>query len=448
MGNQFGLANASINNSEQEINQTNENIQENLQAVKNSSKTINMQDYTTYIRTSTINKDKMVKSLKASCNGLAELLAKNVAEINCGVSVDGDMIINQVQNFDQTIENGVQALQKSAEKLKRDAQTVSEQTINADQDGSNKQKSNAENQQESEQGGEAEQEADQESFLISRFNPMKVIEGFNGLRKIMKKESFVKESFQAGLINISANNSKQSTNQRNTNRSISQQVLDNNSEIANKISTAYDKITNIVNEFEKEEKKIAEANAEAKITSENIVKMGMTPEVQLAYANKGLDPSKALCVTVKGNMEITQGVTVKQSLILKGVIDQITDTDLDAETAVIMADMLGLSQSATTDQDAGAEDLQSNKQTLKASQIVSQIANSGLGLGIIIIIILVALGIWLYNKYFKNGALTHPYFNNGESDDSTIYTNPDGSSYYFDSYDSPHFINGGRRKYY
>lgn len=384
----MGMLDAGVNVSNQQTTQVNENVQEDLQSIRNDNKVENIQDYVTYIRTTNRNTNDLKNSVKSVMNTVSDLIAENETAIDGCATFNGDFNNEQIANVDNKIEKGIEALQDTAEQIKQATEQSSSTTTTTDQTGSSAQSADATSTQGNEQEQKDSQSVEQSSFTyLGRISPFKMLEGFNGLLKIgranRRKETFL--SFQTNLSN-------QTTEQTNTNRQTSQKFLDNNSEIANKISNAYDKVSEVLNEFRSQNEKVAEINTEAKTRASNKTKIGVDPRQLAELAKLGIDPTK--CLVFNGDVNINQKIEATNSLILKGVISQMSKADVDAETAAIMADMMGLTQGASTDQSSSAKSDQTSTQKQAAEKTASQT-----GPGLISAIIGIVVLYFIYKSF-------------------------------------------------
>lgn len=402
------MLDAGINVSNQQTTQVNENVQEDLQSIRNDNKVENIQDYVTYIRTTNRNTNDLKNSVKSVMNTVSDLIAENETAIDGCATFNGDFNNEQIANVDNKIEKGIEALQDTAEQIKQATEQSSSSTTTTDQTGSSAQSADATSTQGNEQEQKDSQSVEQSSFIyLGRISPFKMLEGFNGLLKIgrtnRRKETFL--SFQTNLSN-------QTTEQTNTNRQTSQKFLDNNSEIANKISNAYDKVSEVLNEFRSQNEKVAEINTEAKTRASNKTKIGVDPRQLAELAKLGIDPTK--CLVFNGDVNINQKIEATNSLILKGVISQMSKADVDAETAAIMADMMGLTQGASTDQSSSAKSDQTSTQKQAAEKTASQT-----GPGLISAIIGIVVLYFIYKSFrvgmpswFRKGNTSPPITKN------------------------------------
>lgn len=400
----MGFLDAGINVSNQQTTQVNENIQEDLQSIRNDNKVENIQDYVTYIRTTNRNTNDLKNTVKSVMNTVSDLIAENETAIDGCATFNGDFNNEQIANVDNKIEKGIEALQDTAEQIKQQTEQSSSTSSTVDQTGSSAQSADASSKQGNEQEQKDSQSVEQSSFTyLGRISPFKMLEGFNGLLKIgranRRKETFL--SFQANLSN-------QTTEQTNSNRQTSQKFLDNNSEIANKISNAYDKVSEVLNEFRSQNEKVAEINTEAKTRASNKTKIGVDPRQLAELAKLGIDPTK--CLVFNGDVNINQKIEATNSLVLKGVISQMSKADVDAETAAIMADMMGLTQGASTDQSSSAKSDQTSTQKQAAEKTASQT-----GPGLISSIIGIVVLYFIYKSlrlgmpsWFKKGNMSPP----------------------------------------
>ena len=391
------LIGAEANISSQKAKQTNENIQEDLKQITTNNKAENIQDYTTYIRTSNRTTEELKKNIKASMKAAQDLIAENELNIT-GCAIFNDKFNNEQSiDLDQTLDQGVEALQSSVEKIKASAETNSTTDIKADQSAENKQGSQASSELESEQLNDNQQQANQENFsTVGRMSVLRMLGGFNGLGRMGNniRNKRIKEGM---LFGVAANISMQDTEQVNKNRQTSQQILNSNNELYNKISTAYDKIVEVVNTITSEEEKQAEITAENKMKASNKNNIGVDPEI--VFKHGGGDVSK--CLVFNGEFNNKQTINATASLFMKGVIDQMSSTDVDNETKAIMADMLGIIQSNKSDQEQSASTKLGNKQGNTSKQITDQSNGSWIETVLGIIALLAIL--WFFFRFFSLG---------------------------------------------
>ena len=441
--------NVSVNVSNQSVEQSNYSYQLDSQAISNNTKEENMQDYMTYIRMSNRNLTDMKKNFKANLEAVMDMSNSNEIDLTACTTFLDTVDIKQTNDIEARVENGLKALQNSIDKIKQANKGESSTTTTADQGATSSQSAEGETDQSSTQSADASQEVDQTSFtVVGRISPVRVSENFkvmmNAARRNGRRQQAVKLSNQGKRkegyrairgpgfastgemyikairngavkeslfsIDVGVNVSNQNIKQDNVTRQESQKILNNNTEIANKISSAYDKVAEVLNETKINEDKAAEAKAEAKVRNENVFKAGISPKdynemmkTAVEAADKGLKISPCQLVFEK-SLNATQENKVRATVILNGIIEQISSTDLDNEVQAIMADMMGLTQSAEAEEKAKAATKQAADQKAKAEQVATQSAGQ---MSIAAAIVLIVMLLLLY-KMISGGP--HPWF--------------------------------------
>lgn len=437
--------NANVSN--QTVDQTNINEQKDRQEINNQSKEENIQDYVTYIRTTDRNTTEMINNLKANLQALSKMKMNNKMDVTGCLTVKKDAVLEQENKAISNVTAGIQALQNITDKLKQSAKTDSQTDITGSQTASGKQAGEAGTEQGNDQSQESGQEVEQKSGFITlgRLSPVRVSESFTTLlnkyrsmnsmnrnRGNMNRRRAVSTARTTEHYSLIANNNRTKTSrtnerfcfvgcvnvnlsnqeikQRNENRQESEKILNNNSEIKNKISSAYDKIAEVINETKKTEEKAMEAKASADVNMSNELNLGLDPikMAELAKANAELVKAGGQAMpcqqVFEGNLTIKQKNELELMVELEGMIEQITQMDEDQETAAIMADMIGLTQSGTVEQAATGKTKQTSKQGNKAKQTTEQTAG-GLDIAGVIVILVI-----LYVLYKLLSVGIHPWF--------------------------------------
>ena len=404
-----------VNISDQKIKQTNENIQEDLKQLTTENKSENIQDYMTYIRTTNRTTEEMKKNIKTMMTAAQNMIAENELNIT-GCAIFNDKFNNKQDiNLEQELDQGIEALQKSIETIKAAAETESSTQTEVNQGAENDQKLSGTSSLDSTESNKASQEVEQENFsTVGRVSVMKLLGGFSGLGSMGK---FIRDGGlrEHAWLGANVNKSSQDIEQTNKNRQISQQILNSNTELSNKISSAYDKIVEVVNTISNEENKQAEIKATNDMNVKNKLNVGVDPN--LVFGQGGGDVSK--CLVFNGEFNNAQTIKAVSSLFMKGIIDQMSSAEIDNETKAIMADMMGLTQTNSSSQDLGASTDLKNKMENDGGQKSDQ-SNASL-IGMIIAIVLVVLcGGGLF-KFFQLG---FPQWFHETSEPQVIYTMP------------------------
>jgi len=418
------IGSANINTSIQNTEQTNINEQRDSQLINNQTKEENIQDYTTYIRTTDRNITEMENNLKTNLEAIAKMKQSNTINLTGCITVNKDTIITQQNNVINNVKAGLTALQNMSDTLKQAASTESTTNQTAQQTAGTNQAAEASTEQGSTQEESSEQEVEQTAGfrVVGRLSPVRVSETFTNLLnryKLLKVQPQAsKRNERFGLLSnnrrkvesfgcligcANVNTSIQDIKQRNENRQISEKVLNNNSEIKNKITSAYDKIAEVINETRKTEAKAAEAKASADTSQSNELNLGIDP-IKMSEIIKAGGQATACQQIFEGELRIEQKNELELLVELDGMIEQISSMDQDQETAAIMADMMGLTQAGTVEQAATGKTEQTNKQTQKATQTAKQTAGA---LSIGGIILLIIIGYLLYKMFSTK---IHPWF--------------------------------------
>ena len=387
---------ATSNESEMTSKQLNESIKEDLQVMTNDTRIENVQDYTTYIRETNRNTQDLKNAVKANIQAAASLIAKNEMNVTgCGI-FKGDVSLNQTANLTLKLEQGIELLQSTSEKLKNEAKMESTTTTTVEQGASSDSSATGKTDQSSDQGQESKQESKQEGF-IGRFSPLRMLEGFRGLAKIASSRRHTERFF-----NLTINKNKMTTEQVNKSRQISEKILNNNTAISNKINTAYDKVVEVFNEYKKEEQKSTEVSAKNEASVSNVLNLGIDPEKLAVLAEKNAEVAKGCVMVFEGKLDINQKAEVTSSVVLKGVISQMSDTSVDSETAAIMADMMGLTQTAESTSKTESTTTQNDKQGQKSTETNDQ-SGGGINWTMIIGAIVAIIVLIIVMKMLSNG---------------------------------------------
>ena len=196
----------------------------------------------------------------------------------------------------------------------------------------------------------------------------------------------VKEGFcLAGCasINTTVNNANQSSSSTMKDLQTNKQTQD----VYKKISTAYDKIVEAVNRVSDTLNETTESIASATSSQSN--------EFVLSA---DMDPS---CVSEIMGLDLTQQNKLTQTVELNAILKNINDLSSDNEVKAIMMDMLGMTQSSTTDQSAVSSTTQKAEQTQTASQIAS-VSTTGWVTAVLGIVFLIVIGFVFKRKLASN----------------------------------------------
>lgn len=207
------------------------------------------------------------------------------------------------------------------------------------------------------------------------------IEHFLSLR------SHAKEGFGCFVgcasINTTVNNANQSSESTMKDIQTNKQTQD----IYKKISTAYDKTVEAVNRVSDTLNETTESIASATSSQSN--------EFVLSA---DMDPS---CVSEIMGLNLTQQNKLTQTVELNAMLKNINDLSSDNEVKAIMMDMLGMTQSSTTDQSAVSSTTQKAEQTQTASQIAS-VSTTGWITAVLGVVFLIVVGFVFKLKYAGN----------------------------------------------
>lgn len=417
---------ANVNTSVQNTDQTTINEQKDKQMINNQTKEENIQDYVTYIRTTNRNTTEMENNLKSNLEAVAKMKLSNTMNLTGCMTVKKDAVLEQNNKAISNVKAGLEALQNITDTLKKSSKTDSKTEQTGTQIAGTAQKGEASTDQGNTQEQGSEQDVEQKAgfMIVGRLSPVRVSETFTNLLnryKLNRDKIKTVQRERYSLINkqvepfclfgcVNVNTSVQNVKQTSINRQESEKILNNNSEIKNKISSAYDKIAEVVNETKKTENKAAEAKAQADVNMSNELNMGIDPlkMAELAKANAELVKAGGQAMpcqqVFEGDLTISQKNELELLVELDGMIEQITTMDEDQEAAAIMADMMGLTQAGTVEQAATGKTKQTSKQKQTASQVAKQTAG-GLSIGGVIIIL---LALYLVFKMLSVGI--HPWF--------------------------------------
>lgn len=194
----------------------------------------------------------------------------------------------------------------------------------------------------------------------------------------------VKEGFPCFMgcvnVNTAVNNAQQSSSSTMKDIQTNKQTQD----IYKKISTAYDKIVEAINRVSDTLNETTESIASATSSQSN--------EFVLSA---DMDPS---CVSEILGLNLTQQNKLTQTVELNAMLKNINDLSSDNEVKAIMLDMLGMTQSSTTDQTAVSSTTQKAEQTQSAAQVAS-VSTTGWIKAIAVIIIGIIAIIFIRRKY-------------------------------------------------
>ena len=402
--------------------QTNKNIQISDDEVKNYNKEQNIQDYATYIRMSNRNVNNLSTNVKNNLKAMAEANQRNSAVISGCVDFKKQLEIIQENKLDQKVDKMFEELAKDITKLKNSSKNESDTTTTGDQSAGSTQSGATNTTQGSDQAASDEQKAkqDKSSFtLLSQMNsPLNFSKSVNSLinerytlttRKpvkhdpnfhawfhdaIWKRSTNYKKEGLCFFLCFDSQTSDQENIQYNENRQESKKLLENNNDIYNKISTAYDKLSEMYNETKKDTNIDVsdDSGASASQTNEFIVDGG-----------KGDNPCAAV---FEGEVTVDQKNVLSQTVVVNNVIDVLSSADIENESQAIMADMMGLTQAAASDQAASATSDQQSKQDLDNKQTTEQSMSSKyIWIALCVIAAIAAIGglIWFLQQNKGSG---------------------------------------------
>ena len=394
------LGDVSTNFSKQTNEQTSKTTQISTQEVSNTNKQENIQDYVTYIRLSTRNTDNLSTNCALNIRAMATANAANKVKIKSCNTGNQMIKIAQDHELHQKITKKFDGMINDINTLKQQQSNSSDTSTTTNQGSSTEQGGDASAGLDSRTTEDSKQKDTQESF--SKFmSPIRLSQSFtttlnNRCRpfdySISKSPAFdkwfhdflrsnkknVKENFFCAVACVNINESQQENIQYSENRQESSQLLKNNTEIAQRISAAYDKISEVVNEINRTSN--TEMNDEA---SEEAT---LINEVDIDTTGCGSDALFA------ADVDITQRTNTIQDLALDTIVQRLTTADIDQTQQAYMADMMGLTQDASALQKAAASTEMTAVTDLTASQVATQTAGSSL-LSIVFLIIVAIVAI-------------------------------------------------------
>lgn len=191
----------------------------------------------------------------------------------------------------------------------------------------------------------------------------------------------VQESFMDINTEVSTSKSKQETLQT----SIDRREIINNTDIYNKISTAYDKSVEVLNHM--------------KNVKNNVI--GLTSEGDISAINK-LNVNISNVNGLKG-LNVEQTNSLIQNIELIAAVSAIDSLDVTNEVKAIVSDMIGLDQSGISTQTTDSTGSQSTDTTQKSSQVTSQtIKTSIIAIIVIAFIIIIFIRRKVLDSYFDS----------------------------------------------
>lgn len=343
--------------------QTNTNEQTNINTTLNDDKQTNIQDYVSYLRNYTRTAENMKQSFKQTISAAADQVQRNNAIIEGCNTFKKKLNIEQQNYNEQKVELGFENLAEISRQMKTNAKIDLSSSIDSEQGSSSGQSGDSTQGNGSSLSNTAKKESTQtEKFTWSKFK--------RGLINELK-ESFWNPSYSFKLVEHGGllweggkTTSEQESVQTNENRQLSQSILENNSELYDKISTAYDKASEIITEVnESVEEEIETAASASSVQENNFIIRG--------------DNTSGCGSIFNDDVNVDQSNELKQIAILNVYMERSNKSDIDATTAAMMADMLGLIQSAQAKQDIvnvqdnktdlGNKDDQKNKQEIDQS---------------------------------------------------------------------------------
>ena len=181
-------------------------------------------------------------------------------------------------------------------------------------------------------------------------------------------------------VNTAVNNAQQSSSSTMKDIQTNKQTQD----IYKKISTAYDKTVEAINRVSDTLNETTESIASATSSQSN--------EFVLSA---DMDPS---CVSEILGLNLTQQNKLTQTVELNAMLKNINDLSSDNEVKAIMLDMLGMTQSSSTDQSAVSSTTQKAEQTQSAAQVAS-VSTTGWIKAVAVIIIGIIAIIFIRRKF-------------------------------------------------
>jgi hypothetical protein len=387
---------SSVSTNNQESNVYNDAQKYTDQSVKDTM----IQNYITKITTRNEDVNELVKNFTNNVSAEADSIQKNSMEFAGCIELDG-AIVEQTNELIQDVKQGFEKLNEDAKTLKKvidahsDTQTTSEQGSKSTQGATSTTDQSATQEQESTQT--TEQKMEMFSTSLNRYNRLLNQERFGNKSNLYTnlvrndKKKSIREHFASlmypkegfclfGCVSVSsaASVSNQKSNAINKDLQTNIQTQD----IYKKIDTAYDKTVETIT-------KISE------VINETTNSIASASSIQI---NELKFDTESVCQMKLKNLDLTQRNKLEQNVELTTAIQNINSLTTDTEVKAIMVDMMGLTQSSETDQDAKNETTQKSDQSQKSTQETKQTLENKppIGLGIIGILLVVGVAFMIF----------------------------------------------------
>jgi hypothetical protein len=433
--------NANLQSSEQETN----TYLETDKVIDQSVKDTEIQNYVTSLVSRATNVDSFVQNFKENIGAAVDSVQKNTVTFSGCMDIEG-VNLDQSNKLIQEAKQGFEKMFEDVNKMKRALDLQTSSAITGEQGSTSAQGATGASDQsaQSSQGSEQSSEQKAESFiprlimtpqystLPSFATAAKQIaeqtdvgharvntEAFSifdkskqqaqaqasdkGKPQVQSTGGFFSKLFASlsggsngdvkegmcfvgcGNVNLSAQSQKQTTNQT----AIDKQKLIQSQDMYKSISSAYDKVNEIQNEVAKTHNETIDSLASAKSSQIN----------ELVFTNENA------CLLKIKNLNIKQSNELQQKVDLQVILKALNSMEADAETKMIAADMMGLTQKSAVDQTGALTTKQTAVSDQTASQKSSQTASSAMSLTMIIVIVAVAvIGFMMYKSFTSMGA--------------------------------------------
>ena len=394
MGGNASIADVDSSDSTQSTTQNNISETTTTSETNISDKQTNIQDYITYIRTTSRTTQEMEQSFNAKVSSVTEMRQKNNAVITGCVAFDDELDIDQQNISTQKVKSGFEQLIEISNKLRNNEEVDIQKITSGTQGSGTDSKSNSDVSHEGDSSNDANKSTDKSTFIGKLLK-----EGFGIFR--------LKERGLFPLVKVDDSTTTQESWQNNEQRMISQTILNNNSELYNRVSTAYDNCTEIVKEVkEKINTEVSSTQQVSGIQENNFEVHG--------GANTGCG------VVFTSKVKVKQANELKQSSEMSVMFNMMSKMDVDNLTAAIMADMMGFGQEAKSSLDSSAsvkdklstnntDDDTLDKHTSQTKSIVLYIA-----IGVAVIAVIAIVGFILYKFLSDNPQIVSDALNNND----------------------------------
>lgn len=399
--------NASTSSNEQVSNVYNEAQKYTDQSVKDTM----IQNYITNITTRNEDVTELVKNFENNVSAEADSVQRNTMRFAGCIKVK-DINKAQVNELVQDVKQGFEKLNEDTKTLKRVLESTSDTSTTAEQGSTNAQGASAETGQTVDVGQSSSQTTEQKAGFtaLSYFSKHSMREPFvshSSFPQLVRKNKHIsiREHFASYLNSherfclfgcVDVNKSDSTSSQISNATNIDLQTNIQTQDIYKKIETAYDKTVETIT-------KISE------VVNETTNSIAAASSIQI---NEFIvENEHDSCMLELSNISGDQKNKLEQDVELTTAIHSINSLTTDSEVKAIMTDMMGLTQSSETKQDATTKTEQVDKIKQDNEQKTKQVAEVGGGtMGMItIIIVAIVVGGFIF-MFMKSKKSKDSYF--------------------------------------